>query len=306
MYPVTFYEFLQTQGEDLLLQQIKKAGVAKPMSELLHVKALGLLKTYLCIGGMPEAVATYLATKDLLASQRILSTIVTNYEDDFAKYQKNLSIEDLRETFRSAAAQAGRKFIYSLAYRDASSKTVHKALDLLVKAALVHKVYHSAGNGVPLGAEVTLNKFKTLPSDIAIFNRLHGLQLSDLALLDPLTLINKGSLAETYCGLELLSSSEPDSQPSLYYWQREAKNSNAEVDYIFSLNSKIYPIEVKASRKGAMQSMRLFLEEKQQTLGVRVSTENFSQLKDCVIIPLYAVPEIKRVVSELTMRDRRT
>ena len=79
----------------------------------------------------------------------------------------------------------------------------------------------------------------------------------------------------------------------LYYWHREAKNSQAEVDYVIQNQEFIVPIEVKAGTKGAMQSMYLFMEEKKSTFGIRVSLENFSEFEKVKVIPLYAVSNLK-------------
>ena len=298
MYPVTFYEFVTSIGEELLLEQIKKATHAKPLSDLLHLQSLNLLKNYLTIGGMPEVLANYLETRDLNISSKIISDIITGYEDDFAKYNKRLNVSDLRETFRSSVLQVGKKFIYSHAFRDANSKVVHKALDLIVKAGIAHKVFHTAGNGVPLGGEVDMTKFKTLPLDMGIFNRMSGMLFAEFALMNPLDLINKGALAEAYCGLEILWNKNPETKESMFYWHREAKSSNAEVDYLINIGAIVYPVEVKSSGTGSMHSMRRFLTEKNKAqFGVRVSTENFGRYQDVITVPLYAVGEIERVVS---------
>jgi Holliday junction resolvase-like predicted endonuclease len=78
----------------------------------------------------------------------------------------------------------------------------------------------------------------------------------------------------------------------LYYWHREAKNSQAEVDYVIQNQETIVPIEVKAGTKGAMQSMFLFMEEKKSKRGVRLSLENFSHYDDVQVMPLYAVSNL--------------
>jgi hypothetical protein len=92
-----------------------------------------------------------------------------------------------------------------------------------------------------------------------------------------------------FAGLELLKAASCYEQKTLYYWHRENKSSNAEVDYVIQIGKNIIPIEVKSSTKGGMQSMRLFLEEKHSPYGIRTSLENFSELPDIKIIPLYAL-----------------
>ena len=93
-------------------------------------------------------------------------------------------------------------------------------------------------------------------------------------------------------GLELIKNVSFYEKKDLYYWQREAKNSQAEVDYVIQKQDKIIPIEVKAGTKGAMQSMYLFLEEKKSEFGIRVSLENFSEIDKVRIIPLYGVKNL--------------
>jgi predicted AAA+ superfamily ATPase len=117
--------------------------------------------------------------------------------------------------------------------------------------------------------------------------------VADLLLKDDVEVINKGNIAELFVGLELLKSSPCYERTGLYYWHREAKNSQAEVDYVIQNQEFIVPIEVKAGTKGALQSMYLFMEEKKSTFGIRVSLENFSEFEKVKVIPLYAVSNLK-------------
>jgi predicted AAA+ superfamily ATPase len=109
---------------------------------------------------------------------------------------------------------------------------------------------------------------------------------------DNFQIVNKGNIAELYVGLELLKNQSCYTKKDLYYWQRDAKNSQAEIDYVIQKNESILPIEVKAGTKGAMQSMHIFLTEKRSTLGIRVSLENFGKLDNIQIMPLYAINQI--------------
>ena len=297
LYPLTFKEFLISQGEELLLEQVERANYKRPLLEALHIKALSLLRTFLQIGGLPEVVSIYSSTRDVSLCFKLLSNSLIAYEDDFSKYKKRLSIEALSETFRSTALQAGKKFIYSHAYRDANVKTVNKALELLLKAGVVNKVYHSSANGIPLGGEIDISKFKTSPIDIGIFNRLSGLNLSDLATLDPLQLINKGTLVEVYAGLEILHNQNSTSKGQLYYWHREKPNANAEVDYVVQQGENIIPIEIKSSTQGSMQSLHKFMEEKNTAVGYRFSLENFAAYDKLMVMPLYAVSSFEKLVA---------
>jgi predicted AAA+ superfamily ATPase len=102
-------------------------------------------------------------------------------------------------------------------------------------------------------------------------------------------LVNKGGLVEAFAGMEMIRNSPPHLHPQLYYWHREAKSSNAEVDYVIQKGRRIIPIEVKSGKTGQMQSMFLFLKEKRLPSGIRVSQENFSRYEKVHTLPAYAI-----------------
>jgi predicted AAA+ superfamily ATPase len=305
MHPLTFEESLVACHEEQLLEMIHSMTPTNPLPKPLHEKALSLLRQYLLVGGLPEVQAQCIGTKDLLIVNRLHSDLLIAYADDFAKYRGRVPPIRLRDTLRAVAFQAGKKFIYSHAYRDAVSKEVHSALDLLNRAGLAHKIHHSAASGIPLGAQVDRKKFKVIPHDVGLFNQLAGLKLSELLTAESVHLINKGALVEVFCGLELLAHGVGEShhrhtKNDLFYWHREAKSSNAEVDYVAEIGRDTIPVEVKASGTGAMRSMRVFMHEKGLKMGIRVSTEPLAKLNDTLVLPLYAVGEMTRLWGEIS------
>ena len=116
---------------------------------------------------------------------------------------------------------------------------------------------------------------------------------------EDIEIVNKGSIAELFVGLELIKNQSCYIKPELYYWQREARNSQAEIDYLIQQQELIIPIEVKAGTKGAMQSMYIFLEEKKSDIGFRFSFENFSEYGKIKVFPLYAVSNIFKQEKQL-------
>lgn len=104
--------------------------------------------------------------------------------------------------------------------------------------------------------------------------------------------MNRGDPAETFVGLQLLCGAEPHTRAQLYYWHREARSSNAEVDYVVQKASAIIPIEVKSGRRGAMQSMHRFLAEHDSPGGIRLSQENAGRVGDVRILPVYLAGRI--------------
>lgn len=288
MYPMNFNEFLIANNSEISINLISSSSPDNPLDPVIHNKLIEQVRTFQIIGGLPEVVKTYIQTKNLLLCQKILDGILSNFFDDFAKYKERSPVDKLTEVFKSIVYQSGNKFKYSNISNQRSS-TYKLALDILIKAGLAYKIYHTSARGLPLGAQIDQNKFKISPFDTGIYQRLLGLDLSQVIISDYPMLINRGSLVEIFTANEIISVLPSNIRPELYYWHREKRASNAEVDYVISINGKIIPIEVKSGTKGQMQSMNLFLEERKLDQGLRISGENFNTYNKITVIPVYAV-----------------
>jgi len=302
MYPMSFNEFLFACDENLLLAKKNDASPENPLNIALHNKLLNHLKKFIILGGMPEVISTYVKTKDINRCKQVLDDLIFSLNDDFRKYKKRVPVSRIREVYDSVVMQSGRKFVYSKAAIQSNHKQVKEALELLIMAGLVYPVKHTAANGLPLGAEVNPKKQKMILHDTGIFLRIVDFDIADILISTDFNTINKGNIAEQFVGLELLKATSCYTKRDLYYWHREAKNSNAEVDYLISGNNEIIPIEVKAGTKGSMQSMSLFLQEKKRKKGIRISTENFSHFNSIDVYPLYATSNI---IAQNEMSDSR-
>jgi uncharacterized protein len=291
VYPLSFDEYLNAIGDKLLLDAKSKAGVDKPLAEPLHQKLITHLKRFFVLGGMPEVVAAYVQHNDFARCGQVLDDLIVSLKADFAKYKRRVPFLRITEVFDSVAKQSGGKFIYAKATTGANHHQIKEALDLLILAGLVITTTHTSANGLPLGAESDLKKRKMQLIDTGIFQRLLGLNIADLLLENDLDLINKGAIAEQYVGLELLKSVSCYRQEALYFWHRESKSSNAEVDYVVQKGVRIIPIEVKSGTKGTMQSLYLFMEEKKSIYGIRFSLENYAEYEKIKVFPLYAVSD---------------
>jgi uncharacterized protein len=241
------------------------------------------------VGGMPAVVKAYAEKHDLAECLKILDDLVTTIEDDFKKYKKRAPVARLSEVFRSIVLQAGNKFKYSSIDSASSAQPLKDALQLLLQAGLAYRVMHTHARGIPLGAQVDEKKFKVLLFDIGIHQRLLGLDVPSHLTAGDLDLVNKGSLAEVFTGLELIGNHPSHMKSPLYYWHREARSSNAEIDYVIQQGADIVPVEVKAGTKGQMQSMYLFMGERKLKKGIRVSLENFTEYDRVQTIPMYAI-----------------
>ena len=292
MYPLSFDEFLLGMGQTKLLEVKRKASAQNPLTVPIHEKLLELLKKFLIIGGMPEVVGKYVAQNDLRACQRVLDDLISTFQIDFAKYKDKVPSSRIREVFESVVRQAGGKFVYKKASQNLNTIQIKEALELLIMAGLVVPVTHTSANGIPLGAEVNPKKRKLLLIDTGIFQRIIQLDISELLFSDEFGLVNKGGIAEQFIGLEMLKNAPCYNRIELFYWHREALNSNAEVDYLIQKNNEIVPIEVKSGLKGSMNSMFLFLTEKNAKYGCRLSLENFAEYGNIQVYPLYALGNI--------------
>ena len=170
----------------------------------------------------------------------------------------------LRLTMRSAATQAGNKFVYAQVGTDYNSSEVKKALEMLCLSGILTPITHTAANGLPLGSEADYNYRKMLLLDTGLMLRLLNMSIGNSAQItteiltaNAAELINKGAIAEQIAGLELLRYRNPNLRHELYYWQRKSKSSQAEIDYLTPYNQKVLPIEVKAGVQGGMKSLWL-------------------------------------------------
>jgi len=292
MYPLSFEEFLLANDEDLLSAKLQAATPQLPLPSPIHDKLVFYLRKFLLIGGLPEVVKTYIETKRLADCQVVLDNLLTSFYDDFSKYKKRVPVSRIREVFDSVVFQSGEKFKMVKASPNANIVQTKEALELLLMAGMAYKIYHTSANGLPLGAEVNPKKFKVILFDTGLQQRILNLDIHQQLIYDDFETINKGSIAEQFVGLELCKLYSFSIRPQIFYWHRESKSSNAEIDYLIQMGRNILPIEVKAGTKGQMQSMFIFLKEKKMSLGIRQSLENFSSYPPIEVYPLYAVKNI--------------
>ncbi|HSW70204.1 MAG TPA: AAA family ATPase [Gammaproteobacteria bacterium] len=267
--PLGFEEFLLAKNETHLLSAIEKTSFEKPLNALLHDKANQLFKEFVTVGGMPEAVSTWIKTSSLQSLAEVHNNLINTYQDDFSKYAGKLSITYLEEVLYAVPKLLTKKFIYSHVEPAARHESIKQALNLLIKARLCHKVQSSSANGIPLGAEVNSKIFKIILIDVGLVSTMLGLRLHQFKNIEDILVINKGALAEQVVGQLLRLLSPFYVEPALYYWSRELANSNAEIDYLIQDNQLLIPIEVKAGVEGKLRSLHQFMSEKPWKRAVR-------------------------------------
>ena len=267
--PISITDFLRACGEERLAGFLRDFSPADTIPEPIHQTLLRYLKLFWVVGGMPAAVAGYRHTGQIVDATREHEIILQTYEDDFSRYGRRIYPPRLRKVFRRLPALVGGKLKYVNLDPDDRSRELADSLHLLELARIWHRVRHSAGNGVPLGAEAKERDFKPLFLDVGLVATSLGLSLPGLETAGDLLLVNNGALAEQFVGQHLLDDREPYERPELFYWHREQKSSGAEVDYLITHGDRVVPVEVKAGATGSLKSLQLFVTEKKTPVALR-------------------------------------
>jgi predicted AAA+ superfamily ATPase len=295
MKPLSFGEFLDAAGENRARELIGTFEWGKEINPAVHEHLIALVKKYAIVGGMPSVVAEYISSGNLNKCQQIQSAIIHTYRDDFGKYAGIVKHKYLQKIFYSVPKMVGNKFKYSHVDDTLQSRDLKEALEMLEKAGVVYRIKATGGRGLPLEAEAKERHFKTMFLDIGLMQNICGLG-SETLMADDFISVNTGAVAEQFAAQELLAYQEIYKNPSLYYWAREAKSSNAEVDFLIPCYSSAVPVEVKAGKTGTLRSMHLFLDKYPVPVGVRISQQPFSNTPPVISIPFYGITIISRLI----------
>ncbi|MCK5538986.1 MAG: ATP-binding protein [Bacteroidales bacterium] len=293
MFPMNFYEFLTANGSDFLL---KKLGIfPDSQSESFHLILLEELKKYMLIGGMPEVVKTYIKNGSYLDAIHIQKELLETFIQDFTKFAGRADKACLFEVMHNVAKHVGKQSHYSKLAEGFTGPTIKNAYQLLKDARIITKIPAIDPSGIPLGGSASGKKFKTIFLDIGLMNSICGLSEKKYLLTNDIMSLYKGQLAEQFVGQELLSNASAN----LYYWSRDTRGSNAEVDYVISKGTDIIPIEVKSSASGHLKSLHFMLEKyKNIKNGYVLSTANYSTLKEqkLTFLPIYMAKKLMDLI----------
>ncbi|HCJ84744.1 MAG TPA: ATP-binding protein [Parachlamydiales bacterium] len=289
-YPLSFFEFLAATGHSQLAGSILEHSNLEPIAEVVHQKTLELVGHYLAIGGMPEVVARWIESRNPRECFSIFQRLIDTYRQDFGKYSKEHQVKYVTELFNEMPRQIGKQFKYSAIHGEYKKRELAPGLDLLCTANIVHKIHHTAGHGLPLGAESKPEWFKILFLDIALCQSILGLNLGSW-LLDPHhEFVNRGAIAEAFVGQELLCYASPYRKQELYFWKKGDKQAQAEIDFLFEHQGAIIPLEVKSGDGRTLKSLHLFLQTHcTSPYGIRFSVQNYSRLDHIFSRPLYDI-----------------
>ena len=289
MYPLSFVEYLNATGHSMMIEALLKHDEQNSFSEAVHHMLLESVAQYLAIGGMPDAVQTWINRENPREIAAIHHTLLGTYQQDFIKYTEKFQIKYIEQLFNEIPRQLGCKFKYSKIEGEYRKRELAPCLELLVTAGVIHSVIHTSGQGAPIGAGSDPGRFKVIFLDSALSQTALGFDLVGWFLRPEQELANKGAVVEAFIGQEILAYSLPLAKSSLYYWHRESRGSQAEVDYLYQHGGDIIPIEVKSGSGTSLKSLHLFLQEHPHTpYGIRISTNNYSHHGKIHSLPLYA------------------
>ena len=295
--PLSFGEFLTASGNERLRHYLREIRLNSIFDDALHQKLMDLLRIYLIVGGMPAVVKEYLENRNFLNCQRIQNSLLQTYRSDFGKYAKTSAHKYLQKVFDEAPRLVGSRVKYSNIDPASKSRDIKQALNLLKLAGIVRPVYATAASGLPLGAQANETKLKLNFLDVGLMQNACGLQ-TELTLTNDFIQINAGAVTEQFIGQELTAYFDSYLEHNLFFWARDKKSSSAEVDYVVVVDSLILPVEVKAGKTGTLKSLKLFIEEKKVSFGIRFSQEKLSLYDKVLTLPLYMAEQMRRLAQE--------
>lgn len=304
--PVSFSEFLTALKNEILLEEFHQK--LEKVSASAHKILLETYRLYCCVGGLPEAVQSYLDTNELLNVRKIHRSILQTYKADFLKYAKKHEIFRCDKIFNYVPSHLGQKVKYVEIDPHEKSRDLRNAIQTLIYSKVIMASYHTNATAVPLSAFKDENIFKLYFLDIGLSlthmeedfqNILHGES------------ILSGPIAEQYIN-QHLSYLNPEKEPELYYWLRDKSSSKAELDALYTKNNNIIPIEIKSNTGRNFKSLNVFMaEHKKIKNAVVISGQAYKtsfqkvnvQFKDKIVhseykityLPLWAIEKIENL-----------
>ena len=284
LHPMSFAEYIAASGNDLLAAVV--SGVPKELSDSVHAKLLEELRLYSIVGGLPECVKTRIEGGSLLDVRSVQNDLIIAFEQDFAKYPKHMDATILRDVWRNAYMSVSRQISYAALSREHTGVTNKKAIELLEKARLVTLSRAVASATLPFDLNAT-PRIKPFAGDIGLYQAMSGRPADEVLRKTDLLATYNGALAEQFVAQELAASlggSEP------HWWKRDAKNAQAEVDFMVAVGGKVQPIEVKSGAAGRLKSLHQLLKETPSVNdAVVLSSARFGELPDQRLrfIPIY-------------------
>lgn len=287
--PMTFDEFLAASDEGLYsyYTAIQKG---QQIEEIFHHRLLDAYNYYLIIGGMPECVQSWITHKDPAEISRIQQELIELYENDFSKHNGKVNSGRILMVFRSLVTQLSKdneKFIFGCVREGARAREFEEAIEWLVSAGMVMRIYNVSKPEHPLKAYEQLNHFKLFMFDVGLMKQMAA--ISNEAILLKADYQFKGALTENYVLQQIKAIY--DTEPKYY-----APTSTNEIDFVVQDGMEIIPIEVKAGESVTSASFKNYIKEYKPEKAVRLSKLGYEINDSFVNLPLYLANKMGELV----------
>ena len=288
LYPLSFDEFLAAIDEPLhsYFSQINKD---RPIEEIFHNRLLEAYNFYLIIGGLPECVSSWVHYKDPLRIQQIRSELITIYENDFAKHSGKVNSGRILMVFRSIVSQLAKgneKFIYGCIKEGARAREFEEAIEWLVSAGMLNRVYNVSKPEHPLKAFDQLNNFKLFLFDTGLLKHMAGIDNAAVLLKSDYQF--KGALTENFVLQQLRG--QFDVEPRFY------ADGRGEIDFLIQNGAKIIPVEVKSGEHKSAASFKSYIRNMQPQTAIRYSRRGYVTDGGITNLPLYLAGMTKKLI----------
>ena len=293
LYPLNFFEFLNALGEDELVDLIYKNDL--DLITVFSDKLKSYLKEFIFIGGMPEAVETYVNTKDFNEVRKVQEFLLNAYEQDFSKHAPNNIVPRIRQLWNNIPTQLAKenkKFIYGLVKEGARAREYEIALSWLIDCGLIYQVNRVKDCKIPLSAYQDFSAFKLYLLDVGLLCAMAKMDVKTILDGNNIFVEFKGSLAEQYVLTELKSNTNLP----VFYWS--AEKGIAEVDYVVQFEGYNIPIEVKSGENLQAKSLKSFVQKYNTKINVRTSMSNYKKEDWLLNIPLYLIGNIENIINK--------
>ena len=286
LQPLDFEEFLIANGEQMLIDIIKKDNL-KQIPDLISDKLKDYLKKYFVIGGMPRAVKTWIEEKDFELVEQVQKGILESYERDFSKHTDSntaTKIQYVWDSIPSQLAKENKKFIYGVVKEGARAREYENSINWLKDTGIIKVVNRvKCGDKQPLKAYEDLKAFKIYLLDVGLLRVLCELPYETIIDRDAIYNEFNGLLTEQFVLQELGNIKKIN---TIYYWSNEFQS---EVDFVFAYKNLIVPIETKAGINVKAQSLKVYMKEYKPKFAIRYSLLNLKYDNNILNIPLYAI-----------------
>lgn len=285
--PLSLEEFLMAVDEGLhrYYTSVKKE---QKIEEIFHERLLDLYHNYLIIGGMPECVSSWITNKDPAKIHQIQQELLTVYENDFSKHNGKVNSGRILMVFRSIVSQLAKeneKFVYGALREGARAREFEEAIEWLVSAGMLNRVYNVSKPEHPLAAFDKLDSFKLFLFDTGLLKCMAG--IDNGAILLKTNYQFKGPLTENFVLQQI--KSEYDVFPRYY------STKSGEIDFLLQVGQRIIPIEVKGGKDKSAPIFKKFIADNHSEVAVRFSEMGYLKNGMITNIPLYLAGAVRRI-----------